>query len=199
MTGSPALALNVVSHKTQNFFNILIPTKVQPNVVNNISTYLVTSDYFYFQAQLTNSASNGFPAFLNQISVDGSYSSYFFQWLDDDDFNTDFWFPELKDHTQHGFFNDPITWSSRLEEHMGHFGNWMDALTATAHHMIHGKNPQYIQKPFWINAENAYNQVAKAGNVTGIDLNFGFTYDVSANNKHSSYTVMKPNYVILTS
>ncbi len=206
ITGSPALALNVVNYKTQNFQNILKRNIAKSNgtVSNDIITQIATSDYFYFQARLSNSTYNGLPAFMSQIKLDGSWPTYFFQWLDDDDFDTSY-FPELNDHTQHGFFNDPITWANRLEKHMGHFGCWRADLSETALCMINGKDPHNYLGTFGPTIEAAYNQAAKAGNVTGIDLNFGFTYDVSSNNKKHSilsynyYTVEKPNYVILTS
>ncbi len=197
MTTSPALALNVVSHKTQNFQNILKPSKSKSNVTNYISTYLATSDYFYFQARLSTSTYNGFPAFMNQIKVEGYLPVYFFQWLDDNNFSTTWW-PDLSQHTQHGLFNDPFTWSNRLDQHMGHFGCWLTGLSQTAHSMLHGRNSTCLTT-FINSAEAGYNQAVKAGNVTGIDLNFGFTFDVSSNYKRKEYTVKEPNYVILTS
>ncbi len=196
ITGSPALALNLVQHKAQNFQNILKPILAKSNetVSNDIISQSVSSHYFYFQARLSNSTYNGFPAFMNQIKVDGDWTAYFFQWLNDDDFNIN-WLPELKDHTQHGFFHNPVTSSNRLSEHMGHFGCWSSGVNETAYDMINGKDAQQYLTNFGSTVEAAYNQAAKAGNVTGIDLNFGFTYDVS----YSGYIVKQPNYVILTS
>ncbi len=198
ITSSPVLALNVVSHKAQNFQNMLKPTIAKSNgpVTNDIITQTATSYYFYFQARLNNSTYNGFPGFMSQIKAGRNWGMYFFQWLDDDDFDS--YFPGLNDHTQHGFFHDPITWANRLETHMHHFGSWRTAYSETAYDMIHGKKPKRLRY-FGATVEAAYNQAAKAGNVTGIDMNFGFTFDVSANYKHKSYTVIQPNYVILTS
>ncbi len=199
MTCSPALALNVIKHKTQNFSNILKPTLAKSNgsVTNDIITQIATSDYFYFQARLNNSAYNGFPAFMSQIKLDGYWPLYFFQWLNDDNFSTSY-FPELKDHTQHGFFHDPITWANRLETHMGHFGMWRTDKSETAYDMIYGVDPMNYLAKFLFMVEGAYNQAAKAGNVTGIDMNFGFTYDVFSSQNFNYYNVVKPNYVILT-
>ncbi len=87
---------------------------------------------------------------------------------------------------------------------MGHFGSWRADLSETALCMINGKDPHNYLGFFGLKVETAYNQAAKVGNVIGIDMNFGFTYDASSNNKHSIlrynyYTVEKPNYVILMS
>ncbi len=200
ITGSPALALNAVNHKTQNFQNILKPTIAKANgpVTNDIISQSVSSDYFYFQARLNNSTYNGFPAFMSQIKQDGSWPKYFFQWLDDDDFSTSYsWFPELKDHTQHGFFNDPIIWANRLEKHMGHFGSWETNLSETAHDMINGMDPNFYLDDFGSIVESAYKQAAQTGNVAGIDLNFGFTYDLKPYYASTKYKIAKPNYVII--
>ncbi len=205
IAGSPVLASSVAPYKTQNFQTILKPaTAVSAKtngLVNNIIVQAVSSDNFYFQARLNNSTYNGFPGFMNQIvnSSGVDWAQFFFQWLDDNDFassqySPDDHFPNLNDFTQHGFFHDPITWSSRLEEHMGHFGCWTDNKTETAYKMINGVNSDKYWANFGKNAENTYKQEAQAGNVTGIMLNFGFTWGGA----FSGYGVIKPNFDIMT-
>ncbi len=191
MTGSPALALNVVSHKTQNFQTILkpaTPTRVKPNVIvnNDIVVQSVSSYHFYFQARLSNSTYNGFPGYLNQIDTTSTQS--FIQWLNDNNFGGDF--PNLSQYTQHGFFHDPVPWSNRLEEHMGHFGAWYQSKADTAYNMINGINAYKYLSNFVDQAEEAYNKVAATGKVAGIMLNFGFLYK-------SVYTVEKPNFALI--
>ncbi len=190
IAGSSPLALNAVPYKTQTLQNILNQAKQKSNetVNNDIITQAVSSSQFYFQARLSNSTYNGFPAFLNQIDA-YNWILFFFQWLDDDDFTTSL-FPELNHYTVHGFFHNPMVWSNRLEEHMGHFGSWMDNKTATAYNMINGSDPKHYLKGFGNDAEKTYNQDAKTGKVAGIDLNFGFTYD-------GSYAVVQPNFVVI--
>ncbi len=197
IAGSPALALNSVSYKTQNFQNILQPTIAKSNgsVNNDIIVQSVSSYQFYFQARLSNSTYNGFPGFMNQIKVGPwplSWPLYFFQWLDDDDFDTMF-FPELQQHTAQGFFHDPMVWANRLEEHMDHFGAWYDYKSNTAHNMISGKNAASSWKGFGKHVVSTYNNAAATGNVAGIMLNFGFTYD------GSKYSVVKPNCDVIMS
>ncbi len=189
ITGSPALALNIVNHKTQNFQNIIInPATSKSNVVvnNNIIVQSVSCYHFYFQARLSNSTYNGFPGYLNQIDTTSTQS--FFQWLNDNNFGN--YFPDLNQFTQHGFFHDPMVWSNRLEEHMGHFGAFYDNKSATAYDMIHGTNYYKYLSNFVDQAEEAYNQAAATGKVAGIMINFGFLYK-------SVYTVEKPNFVVI--
>ncbi len=195
MTCSPALALNVVNHKTQNLqYSILkatTNTKVKPNnVVNNdIVVQSVQRHQFYFQARLSNSTYNGFPAFMNQIVIHSpltqqAWGIFFFQWLDDNDFNGNF--PDLGDHTKQGFWHEPMVWANRLETHMGHFGSLFDSKTGTAWNMI---GTGVFWPTFGQNVENTYNKDAATGNVAGIELNFGFTYT-------STYHAVEPNFVI---
>ncbi len=189
ITGSPALALNVVNHKTQNSQNILHPSIAKSNVTvnNDIVVQSVSSYHFYFQARLSNSTYNGFPGYLNQIDTTSKTS--FFQWLDDNNFGGDF--PNLNQYTQHGFFHDPMTWSNRLDEHMGHFGFWADNKTATAFNMLNGTNSYKYLSNFVDQAEKAYNQAAATGKVAGIMLNFGFLYS------GGTYSVVQPNFVVI--
>ncbi len=194
IAGSPALASSVVPYKTQNFQNILQPTKAQSNVTNDIISQSVSSDYFYFQARLSASTYNGFTGFINQIDFPGkkpiNWAICLFQWLDDNDFHNSV-FPNLNNYTAHGYWHEPITWSNRLEEHMGHFGDWLEDKSQTAYNMIQGTDEYYLIN-FGNTVETAYKQAYKAGNATGIDMNFGFTYN------GDTYTVKQPNYVILT-
>ncbi len=202
IASSPAIASSVAPYKTQNFKNILKPTLAKSNetVSNAIVVQSVSSYHFYFQARLSNSTYNGFPGFMNQIQVapftipyKTEWITFFLQWLADNDYTTsDYHFPDLNQFTKHGFFNDPITWSSRLDEDMGHFGSWSDNKTETAYSMIHGTNGDLYLGKFGDSAEAGYNQAAKAGNVAGIMLNFGFLYG------DDTYTVEKPNYALIT-
>ncbi len=193
MTCSPALALNVVNYKTQNFQTILKPEIAKSNetVSNDIIVQAVSSYHFYFQARLVNSTYNGFPGFMSQIKIEGfTWPFYLLQWLDDDDFSTTC-FPQLKYHTQHGFYHDPMVWANRLEEHMGHFGGWLDDKSETAYHMITGSDPKHYLQDFGANVEKAYTQATKTGKVAGIMMNFGFTFD------GTNYAVVKPNYDLM--
>ncbi len=205
LAGSSVLSLNALPYKTQNLQNILQSTIAKSNVTvnNDIVTQIATSDYFYFQARLSNSTYNGFPGFMDQIAVFPytiEWALFFFQWLDDNNFSTsqhyliEHHFPDLNKFTEHGFFHNPITWSNRLDEHMGHFGSWRDNKTDTAYNMIRGWDPNRYLIKFGSTVEGAYNQAAKTGKVAGIDLNFGFTYSVRTSNL---YTVAKPNFVII--
>ena len=60
--------------------------------------------------------------------------------------------------------------------------------------MIRGQDPKRYLTKFGSTVEGAYNQAAKTGKVAGIDLNFGFIFDVSSSNV---YSVVKPNFVII--
>ncbi len=198
LAASPALALNVAPYTTQNFQNILQPTIAKSNVTvnNNIVVQSVSSYQFYFQAQLSNSNYNGFSGFLGQITFKLSdynkhaWPVYFFQWLDDNDFQTAF-FPELNHHTQQGFFHNPIVWANRLEKNMSHFGSCLDDKSQTAYNMIINSDPKYYLENFGSNVEKTYIEDAKTGKVAGIDLNFGFTYH------RGHYSVVQPNFVII--
>ncbi len=197
ITGSPALALNAVNHKTQNLQNICKPTatKVTPNgVVNDVIDQLVSSYHFYFQVRLSNSAYNGFPAFMNQIAIDTQWQypwpAFFFQWLDDNDFHKiGNEFPDLSKHTTHGYYHIPLVYSNRMEEHMGHFGSMWDGKSSTMRCMIWSATTS-----FWTtysqNVETTYKKEAATGKVAGIMLNFGFSYD-------GSYHAVNPNFAFI--
>ncbi len=198
ITGTPVLALNIATYNTQNLKNILksaTTTTSKPNAVaNTIVTQDDETDRFFFQARLGNNNYNGFPAFMSQINI---YSSWwqqqewaisFFQWLDDNNYNGNF--PNLSQHTQHGYFHDPISWPNKLEEHQGPFGDVFDNKSNCAFNMIlAGKGSFWTS--FENNVQNTYKKDAATENVTGIDLNFGFTYD-------GDYHAVQPNFVILT-
>ncbi len=195
ITGSPALALNVVNHKTQNFQNILHPTIAKSNVTvnNDIVVQSVSSYQFYFQARLSNSTYNGLPGFMNQISVSSStryWVIFLFQWLDDNDFDCGPFY-DLNKYTDHGFFHDPMVWANRLEEHMGHFGYWYDDKTNTAFNMLTGTNSYKYFKNFGQYVVNTYNNGVATGKVAGIMLNFGFTWN------DKNYYVIKPNCALI--
>ncbi len=193
VTGSPALALNIVKHKTQNLQTILKPAtavSAKPNgVVNDIIVQAVSSYHFYFQVRLSNSTYNGFPAYVRQIAPVYCWPLFFFQWLDDDNFSTSF-FPELNHYTKQGFWHDPMVWSNRFEEHMGHFGAWNQGKSCTAYNMLKGSNSDKYLANFSSRAEEVYYQAAATGKVAGIMLNFGFLYA-------NGYTVEQPNFELI--
>ncbi len=194
MTASPALALNVVNHKTQNLQNILNPSISKSNVTvnNDIVVQSVSSYQFYFQARLNNSNYNGFPGFMSQISVSSSAKNwviFFFQWLDDNDFHCGPFY-DLNKYTNHGFFHNPMIFSNRLEEHMGHFGFWLNDKSETAFNMLTGKNNYKYFASFGKYVVNTYNNGVATGKVAGIMLNFGFLYG-------NGYTVLQPNCALI--
>ncbi len=195
ITGSPALALNVVNHKTQNLQNICKPNKIASAKSNGVANYIVTQQvtdsHLYFQVRLNNSTYNGFPGFMNQIKIlNFNWSIFFFQWIDDNDFSY-LWFPDLSVYTQHGFFHDPMTWSNRLEDNLGHFGSWVHNKSTTAYKMVNGVNAPKYFKTFGQDAEKAYNTEVATGKIAGIMFNFGFTFI------RDNYTVLQPNYAFI--
>ncbi len=199
ITGSPALALNITTYNTQNLKNIFKPATTTTSKSNGVANTIITqddeTDRFFFQARLSNSTNNGFPAFSNQIGVyypwwpQQQWPIFFFQWLDDNNYNGNF--PNLSQFTKHGYFHDPISWPNRLDEHMGPFGDVFDNKSNCAFNMILAGKGSFWNS-YAENVQNTYNKDAASGNVIGIDLNFGFTYD-------GDYHAVKPNFVILTS
>ncbi len=180
ITVTPALALNVFSHKTQNLQNILQKTfkKTNKGVVNNFSDVINTPSRFFFYVDLSSSNYNGFTAFLNQISFKFSeynnhaWAIYFFQWLDDNDFNSSN-FPNLNNHTKQGFFHFPFVSKNRLEEHMNHFGNHAQSISNIAFDMLSSYNKWTT---FGQNIEQAYKRAATTQQVAGVTFKFGFDY-----------------------
>ncbi len=176
---SPTIVLkNIAPHQTQNLENVV--AKISNPENNDITDILDTSYYFEFTVYLTSSDYNGFSGFLDQIVFklsDYNYHAwplYFFQWLDDNDFNTSSYLPNLNYHTQHGFFHNPIVWANRFENHMGHFGSWTDDKSDTAYNMstCWGQWGTFGQ-----NVDNQWNQDRAASKpLIGIKFNFGFRY-----------------------
>ncbi len=194
ITVTPALSLHAFLNKTQNLKNVV--TKISHPEYNDITDIHDTSYYFEFTVYLTSSDYNGFSGFLDQIVFklsDDNYHAwplYFFQWLDDDDFQSGP-MPELKQHTAQGFFNDPITWASRLENHMGHFGSYLDDKSDTAYHMSINYG---LWGTFGQNVDNQWNADRAAKKpLIGIHFNFAFTYD-----GNNGYKTKEPFFSIFT-
>ncbi len=196
VASAPTILLtNIVPHKTQNLGNVIKKSNWENN---NISVSIDNKAVFKFSVYLTNSDFNGFSGFLDQISFslsDYDYHAwplYLFQWLDDDDFHSGP-MPALNSHTKHGSFNDPITWSNRFEEHMGHFGSLWDDKSDTAYHMsinygLWGSFGQTVDNQW--NADRASSKPP-----TGINLHFDFIYDEPID----QYGTYPPSFQIFTS
>ncbi len=198
VASTPTIALQrITMHKTQNLQNVI--TKISNSENNNI-TVINDSDYFFnFNVYLTSSDYNGFSGFLDQIVFklsDYNYHAwpiYLFQWLDDDDFHSGP-MPELKQHTAQGYFHDPITWSSRLEEHMGDFGSWTDDKSDTAYHMSinYGKWGSFGQT-----VDNEWNADRAASKpLIGINFKFMFAYDFLVRDQYETFP---PSFKIIMS
>ncbi len=190
---SPTTVLrNIVSNKKQNFVNVI--KKTNNGVDNAISVNEVSRYQFKFSVTLSSSDYNGFTGFLDQIVFNLSdynfhaWPIYLFQWLDDDDFHTGP-FPELKQHTAHGFFNDPITWANRLENHMGHFGSWWKDKSDTAFDMASSWGQWGT---FGQNIDNTYNNAVATHKALGIIFNFGFKWS------QNLFHTYQPSFSIIT-
>ncbi len=198
ITVSPTLALHVVSPKTQNILN---KTFLKSNfavyntfIINHLSSYI-----FQFEVTLSNGTYNGFSGFINQIDTIMTYDDhrgwalYFFQWLDDDDFDGDF--PGLNGHTQQGFWHPPFAWGTRLETHMGHFGSCFDCKSDTALNMIFSYRPW---STFGQHAEDRWNADIPSGNVAGIAFNFYFYWGRDPSGQNTGlYTSKAPTFNII--
>ncbi len=198
IASSPALSLNVFNNKTQNFQNISKPTADYSDLVvhNNIISLAIAKEYFFFKVVLSNSTYNGFPGFMNQITVPPmviDWVVFFFQWLNNNSFKTRY-FPDLNKFTYQGFFNNPVTRKNRLGRHMRfygrRFGNHRRNNAFNAYRMITRSQQNHYLDNFGETVENTYNQDAKTGKVAGIVLNFGFKYD-------GSYSVVKPTFNVI--
>ncbi len=179
--------------------NVLIAkslkTTSNSNVGNVITDYLKTSAILKLGVTLSNSDYNGFQGFLDQIdtiSMDYSnhgWAMYFFQWLDDDNFSSEF--PGLNHHTQQGFWHWPFTSSGKLENYMQNFGLWYDGVSDVAKQMLYSYGSW---RPFGQHVEDRWNAQTPSGKVTGIKFTFNFSYDVN----HDSYhTDTPPAFQIL--
>ncbi len=149
MIGALALAgsssVGLLHLKNFNSENLKLTTQKpvsRSNIYNHMVFNNVTSNVLDFNVTLSNGTYCGFWGFLQQInpynSAYGAFSwgMFFFQWLDDNDFHyTDF--PDLNYNTLHGFWNRPFLYSNRFEEHMGHFGGFLDDKSDTARFSIH--------------------------------------------------------------
>ncbi len=195
VAGSPTIVLrNIAPHQTQKVQNVF--TKTSNGLDNSITDTQDTDYNFNFKVTLSNSDYNGFSGFLDQIAFnlsDYNYHAwpvYLFQWLDDDDFHTGP-FPGLNSHTKQGFFHDPMVWANRLENHMGHFGEWRDDKSDTAFYMATcwgqwGSFGQTVDNQW--NADRAASKP-----LSGIIFNFGFTYSVYWHH----YTTVAPSFQII--
>ncbi len=145
-----------------------------------------------FMVTLGNSTYNGFPGFINQIIPDGrGIRYYFFQWLNDNEFNTS-WkskFPNLNEYTRSGFWHWPFTSSQRFETIMHSFGPWYDTTSETAKEMIFD-----ISDSFLTGAENAYKNTT---NPAGIEFNFSF-HCTNDSGFYSHFTDLGHSYKVLT-
>ncbi len=193
MASSPTIALrNIVPHKTQNLHNIF--TKTNSGIANSISVSKQTNYDFDFSVTLSNSDYNGFSGFLNQIVFklsDYNYHAwpiYLFQWLDDNDFHSGP-FPDLKQHTAQGFFNDPCIWAQRFETYMGYFGDWLQDKSDTAFHMA---TCWGTWGTFGQTVDEAWNTAVADKTAAAIHFDFGFKYDP----KYYDYTTIPPVFNI---
>ncbi len=144
-------------------------TKI-PGVPNMWTIYEQTDYIFYLVVTLGNSDYNGFSGFLDQINTkgyDGKIRSFFFQWIDNNQFHTGH-FPDLNDYTNHGFWHPPFDFNDGLEFHMGNFGAWSEGFSETAYHMIFN-----LDNTFFENAEHDY---LNTSNTTGIAFSFKFAF-----------------------
>ena len=197
LASTPTIALkNIIPHQTPNLQNIL--TKSSYATVNNSIELLDHTDYkLSFVVRLSNSDYNGFSGFLDQITFSLSeydyhaWPIYLLQWLDDDDFDSPP-MPMLTLHTKHGFYHYPLVWSNRFEEHMGHFGSWLDDKSYTAFKMASSYG---LWGTFGQTVDNQWNtDRAHSVPLLGIQFTLGFMYDSIKHN----YSTTTPIFRIIT-
>ena len=196
VASTPTIVLkNINPHKTQNLHNVI--TKTSNGISNAISVSTDSRTEFRFSITLGKNNYNGFSGFMNQITFklsDYDYHAwplYFFQWLDDNDFENAP-FPNLNLHTKQGFFHDPFVWANRLENHMGHFGSPLDDKSDTAYNMsiCWGQWGTFGQT-----VDNKWSADGALPQVTGIYFYFSFGFD----EQHDIYTTNDPSFKLLTS
>ncbi len=193
IASAPIISLNVGANKTQKLTNTLKPAskKAVGGVSNSFFDICATDNDLIFSLTLSNDINYGFTGFLDEISFnlsDYNYHAwpiYFFQWLDDDDFNAGT-FPELSNHTKHGFYNWPFAFNYRFETIMGHFGSFWDDKTDTAFKTFtsYGKWGSFGQS-----VDNAYNKAFAAHQAAGIGFYFAFHYDSGYSVKRLGYSI----------